>query len=314
MLTRLALNCFWMARYLERAANLARLVSASQAYALLPEAAEQKLPWQMTVAIALDQPESPADADAAVRFLILDRDHPSSLFNSFRQARDNARTARHLLPDAFWEAINTSWMEMRELDSEALDKRGLADVLTWASARLAWIRGCSEDILRGEVPHVINAGTALERIDYLARLVARCLPDLGSETAKAGSNDHHRWRFLMSAGGGIEAYRRVVKRVGNVDKSLNMLIFSDTVPRSLAHQLEILASSVRGFCGVEDPATAAEAESLSAMINTMQGLPIPELPAALLTLVADANTLSSHLQTAHFTLPVLAQSQSQETA
>jgi uncharacterized alpha-E superfamily protein len=294
-----------MARYLERAANLVRLVSASQNYALLPEAIDQHLPWQMTVAIALDQPESPADADAAVKFLVLDRDHPSSLFNCIRQARDNARTARHLLPDAYWEAVNTTWMEMREIDSDALEQRGLAEILDWAAARLAWIRGCTEDILRGEVPHVMDAGTALERVDYLARLVARCLPDLGPDTAKPGSVDHHRWKLLMSAGGTLEAYRRVVDQTGDVRASLDMLIFSPDVPRSLVHQLDRMAYAVRGFCGVEDPATAADAEALSVACVALKDEPIAGLSAALLRLVADGNALSEHLQNEHFTLPLM---------
>lgn len=302
MLTRLAANCFWMARYLERAANLARLVTASQAYALLPEAAEQHLPWRMTVSIALDEPEIQENADEAVRFLLLDRDHPSSLFNCFRQARDNARTARHLLPDAYWEAINTAWSEMREIDSEELSKRGTAEIVDWSISRLAWIRGCSEDILRGEVPHVIDAGTALERIDYLARLVARGLPDLGVDSVKAGSEDYHRWQLLMDSGGALEAYRRIVHHPGDVKRSLDLLIFSSDVPRSLIHQLDRLALAVRGLCGQDDPAIAADAETLRAIIITMRSLPTSELPSALLRLVADANLLSSRLQDTHFTV------------
>lgn len=304
MLTRLAANCFWMARYLERAANLARLVAASQAYALLPEAADQRLPWRMTVAIALDEPEGAMDADAAVGFLLLDREHPSSLFNCFRHARDNARTARHLLPDAYWEALNSAWMEMREYDPEKLAERGTAEVLAWAAARLAWVRGCGEDILRGEVPHVIDAGTALERVDYLARLVARGLPDLGAAANRPGSPDHHRWQLLMDAGGALEAYRRIVHHPGDIARSLDLLLFSPEVPRSLIHQLDRLAQAVRGFCGSDDPATAAEAEALGAAIATMRDLPPGDLPAALLRLVADANQLSTRLQESHFTLPV----------
>jgi uncharacterized alpha-E superfamily protein len=110
---------------------------------------------------------------------------------------------------------------------------------------------------------------------------------------------------MMHASGSVEHYRRLVPTPGDIAQSLDLLLFSPTLPRSLVHQLNNLANAVRGFCGRDDPAIASEAEQLRAQISTCKNLPAAQLPEALLALVAAANTLSTHLQQAYFTLPTV---------
>jgi uncharacterized alpha-E superfamily protein len=307
MLTRLAANCFWMSRYLERADNLTHVVSAALELALSSPASQRKSPWDMTVAIALDEAESEQDGDSAVNFLLLNQQHYSSLWNCFRQARNNARTAKHLLTERFWEALNNAWLEMQTWDEERLHSSGTSELMTWAMSRLDQVRGAATDLQRGELIHVMDAGTALERIDYMARLTARCFEEMGSATQEPGSPDFYRWRYMMNASGTIEHYRRLVPTPGHIAQSLNLLLFSPNLPRSLVHQLDNLAVAVRGLCGRDNPETASEAEQLREQFIGCKNIPTTELPQALLAMVAAANTLSSNLQNAHFTLPDLSE-------
>lgn len=51
-------------------------------------------------------PKRLADENNVVKFLISDRDHPSSILSSLAAARENLRTTRDAVPQEAWEQIN----------------------------------------------------------------------------------------------------------------------------------------------------------------------------------------------------------------
>ncbi len=85
MLSRLAGNTVWMARYLERAESLSRLTAVAQHLSLLPEyAGAAEAPWLDALAVLGMVPSFAArhgavNPDNVLDFLLLDRENPSSL-------------------------------------------------------------------------------------------------------------------------------------------------------------------------------------------------------------------------------------------
>ncbi len=85
MLGRTAASLYWMARYMERAENLARLVEVGYRIAMMPSAATgHGDEWRSTLvsAACLDgfrAKHEVVDPDRVVHYLLLDKDNPSSV-------------------------------------------------------------------------------------------------------------------------------------------------------------------------------------------------------------------------------------------
>jgi len=114
MLSRVADHQYWMARQMERAENLARLVRVSEEMLLddesLGRGSAQEYWTPVLAATAMEgafrslYPE-PRQGDVA-RFLTLDLRNPDSILSCIRQARENARSVRDKISDEMWSEIN----------------------------------------------------------------------------------------------------------------------------------------------------------------------------------------------------------------
>ena len=103
MLSRTADHLFWMARYMERAENTARMLDVNYQSALLPQsAAVAELGWRGLLAISELTADYTArygdlDPQKVVEFMVSDGQNPSSILSCLRAARENARAVRGTL-------------------------------------------------------------------------------------------------------------------------------------------------------------------------------------------------------------------------
>ena len=118
LLGRTAASLFWMARYMERAENMARLIEVSYRISLMPKPfrAHQD-DWSSTLKSAhceatfADKYET-ASQEHVIQHLVLDRENPSSIRTSMETARNNGRAVRTALSRDVWEALNATWNEL----------------------------------------------------------------------------------------------------------------------------------------------------------------------------------------------------------
>src|SRR4051812_9347637 len=96
MLSRTADHLFWMARYMERAENVARMLDVNYRMSLLPQSANDiERQWRAALD-TMGQLERYEAAGGAfqplevMRFMVLDRGNPSSIYSCLRAARENA--------------------------------------------------------------------------------------------------------------------------------------------------------------------------------------------------------------------------------
>ncbi|OYV23217.1 MAG: hypothetical protein CG442_417 [Methylococcaceae bacterium NSO1] len=114
MLSRSAERLYWLARYLERTENIARLVNVHMNLLLdLPKGVE--MGWRQLILINASKEEfyeknNVANERNITRFLLADAGYPGSLFSSLSAARENIRTSRELLPDEAWEQVNEMYL------------------------------------------------------------------------------------------------------------------------------------------------------------------------------------------------------------
>src|SRR5690606_42102777 len=99
MLARVAENIYWMARYIERAEDLARLISVNASLTLeLPKGISPI--WSQLIAITgAEAIYSAKDMDerSVLKFLISDGEEPVSIMNCLPGARENARMIRQVI-------------------------------------------------------------------------------------------------------------------------------------------------------------------------------------------------------------------------
>ena len=97
-----------MARYMERAENLARILAVNETFARDERGANDWLPI-----LKLHRDEEAfferykkATSEGVVRFYIIDAENPNSIISSVRAARENARSIRHLISLETWVQLN----------------------------------------------------------------------------------------------------------------------------------------------------------------------------------------------------------------
>ena len=107
MLSRVAERVYWMARYAERAENIARIINV-YTNLLLDLPRNTAIGWHSLVQITgskeLFHELYNEDLERNImKFLLADTRNPGSLINSLSFARENARTIRGILPREGWE-------------------------------------------------------------------------------------------------------------------------------------------------------------------------------------------------------------------
>ena len=111
MLARDADAMYWMARYVERAEHVVRLMLVNSN--LLIDVGDlapalQARQWQSLLTI-FRLPELPDGPDLAPRvglFLTFSADNPNSILNCLTRARENARGIRENISNEMWENLN----------------------------------------------------------------------------------------------------------------------------------------------------------------------------------------------------------------
>ncbi len=121
MLSRTADHLFWMARYMERAENTARMLDINLKGMLLPQTPDQAARAQRSV-LRISELESKFEErfpgsdsrEDMLHFMVADTGNPSSINSCLHAARENARAVRGTLTTEAWETINFTWLEFGE--------------------------------------------------------------------------------------------------------------------------------------------------------------------------------------------------------
>ena len=108
MLSRVAENVYWMARYLERAEDTARLIN-SMTNLLIDMPRDVEIGWYELIKVVgvekLYNEHYPDKTDerTVMRFLISETRNPSGIVTCINAARENARVSRDIVPNEVWE-------------------------------------------------------------------------------------------------------------------------------------------------------------------------------------------------------------------
>jgi uncharacterized alpha-E superfamily protein len=213
MLARVVEHVYWLARYLERAENTARLVSVNTNLLLdLPRGYAPG--WQPLIDITgsrelFDTRAGRADERDIVQFLIAEDANPGSIVSSFKMARENARTLRDIFPTDSWELLNQFFQEFSEELPTGLNKRTRFNFLKRVVLTSQTLTGAIEGTMnRNDAYTFMLLGRNVERADMTSRIVdvrsAQLLPEDAPELRPF---DTIQWMSVLKSLSGYEMYR-----------------------------------------------------------------------------------------------------------
>ncbi|MBU3723908.1 MAG: alpha-E domain-containing protein [Burkholderiaceae bacterium] len=226
MLSRTADSLFWMARYIERAENTARMLDVQRQAVLLPSA------------FALQR----SSYEQLLVELVSDAGNPSSILNSLAAARENCRSARDSVNTDLWETVNTTWLELQPLLQDAGWQRDARELLEWVKVRSHLFRGVAiGTMLKDQAFHFMRLGTFIERADSTARILdSKFVFDRTDQENESAPNplldqrmDYYYWASILHAVSAFEIYRRVYRDVVTPRRVAELLIQRPDMPRSL---------------------------------------------------------------------------------
>jgi uncharacterized alpha-E superfamily protein len=213
VLSRVAENLYWLARYLERAENTARLVNVN-ANLLLDLPPEYRPGWSALIDITgsrglFDAREKRAEERDIVHFLTADLSNPGSMLASLHSARENARALRDVLPTEVWEHMNELFMEIRERLPEGLSKRNRFHFLQRIVRGMQTLTGQLEGTMsRNDAFTLLMLGRNLERADMTSRIIdvrsAQLLPE---DAPGVQPFETIHWLNLLKSLSGYQMYR-----------------------------------------------------------------------------------------------------------
>ena len=241
MLSRSAERLYWLARYVERTENTARLLSVYMNLMFdLPMGME--LSWRYLLNICGAENnfyklyKNPNEQNT-MHFLMTETANPGSLFSSLNYARESIRTSRDEMPDEAWQLVNEMYLYAKnntELVSERSGRVLLLQVITQGCQRFT-------GFLSGAMSHdhalrFIRLGRSIERADMTTRIL-----DIGSVLLPDDRNDKTRefesslWINVLKSLSAFLMYRKHRRHRINSDDVLDYLLRDKDFPRAVLH-------------------------------------------------------------------------------
>jgi len=250
MLSRSAERIYWLARYLERTENAARLISVHMNLLMdLPKGVD--MGWQQLIRINSSEDlffkhYKVANERNVANFLLVDEKNPISLYSSLIYARENMRTTRELLPDEAWEQVNEMYLFVKSNLDSVNNRRGRVIFLKEI------MEGCQHftGLLSGYMSHnhayrFIRLGRNIERADMTSRILELAMLLLAdSRSSEDRQYESILWRNILQTLNALLMYRQQVRSRVKGDDVLNFLLRDTALPRAIACCISDIAGTI----------------------------------------------------------------------
>jgi uncharacterized alpha-E superfamily protein len=242
MLSRTADNLYWLARYVERAEYLARILEATQRLTALPLAyVGETNEWESAVATAgcasaFAATHDEANEETVTDFLAFSSANPSSIRSCIEVARTNARAVRTALTVEMWDAINSAWLELKRYGNGPTSREEFMRFLRWVQETSLLFDGSAyRTMLRNDAYWFSRLGLYIERADNTARILDVKYHLLLPEHEKIGGPlDYYQWSAILRTVSALTAYHWVYRESLRPWHVADLLILNEQLPRSLS--------------------------------------------------------------------------------
>jgi len=272
MLSRIAESLFWLARYIERAEDTARILDVN--YQMLLEQSQDSyhLRWEPLIVMAGEEQlfrrlYSEVNAENVFEFLAFRQDNPGSIVQCIAKARENARTIRDRISREMWEDINGLYHMVSRFHPREEIVAGphrFCDKIKFGTHRFHGVTDATSP--HDEGWQFLRIGWSLERAEMTSRLVDVQYQNLLDELPTVGAPDNHQWMAVLRSVGAFEAYHRQYHSSIEPEKVAGMLILNSQHPRSIRFSTTEVQSGLRAISGTGPGSYANEAERLAGKV------------------------------------------------
>lgn len=253
ILSRVAEIIYWVARYVERAENTARIIMVNAN--LLMDLPKGIAPgWEPILTITGSKDlfygqYSELNERNVVKFLLSDKFNPGSIVNSLEYARENLRTTRGIVPRGTWEAVNDLYYYSRENKTKGLTKKGRYEYLTHILRSCQLVSGnISGSMSHDQTYEFVRLGRNLERADMVTRVLevraGNLLPEVGEGLKPF---DDIQWKSILESLAAYQMYRRHVHVRVRGAAVLGYLLQDKEFPRSISHCVNEVENCLRAL-------------------------------------------------------------------
>ena len=256
LLSRAADSTYWMARYVERAEHVARVVSINTNLLIdigdLAAESQGRLWTAVLKTFHLKKPPAGKGpfGERCVRHMTFDPLNPNSLISCLTRARENARAIRESISAEMWESLNRLYWYVRADDAPAKyedNPEGFCDAVMNGSMLF---QGLTDQTLDHDQRWLFTQlAKYFERIDVCCRVVESRYDALegegGMDLDTPVRNIH--WMAVLRMCCGIEAYRR--QNLSDLEplRVASFLVLEANFPRSVRFCVEHAAAAAAGI-------------------------------------------------------------------
>lgn len=236
LLARYAECIFWLARSVERAENLARILDVNETFSRGRGAGRS---WLSIVQLNADEERfykkhRTPTAERVLQFYLTDADNPTSILSAVTNARENARTLRPLVSTEMWVQLNVFYNRMRAIGSDDMLPGSLSGLLTGVKEACQTFTGITEGTFyRDQASYFYRLGQYIERADQTTRLLDTKYRLLTGDSDTASAVEVGQWHALLRSASGYHAFRRVHSSELTPARVAGFLLFNPAFPRSV---------------------------------------------------------------------------------
>ena len=265
MLSRVAESLYWMARYIERAENIARFVDVNL-YLMLDIPISMRQQWDPLITVTGDgdifaERYEEAKPDTVIHFLTFDKEYANSILCCLIAARENARSIREVISSEMWESINEFYLLVasKAARTDALDNpHSFFTKIKMGSQKFI---GISEVTMsHGEGWHFLQLGSLIERADKTSRILDVKYFILLPNAEYIGTPyDNIQWTAVLKSASAMEMYRKRFHRI-IPSQVADFLIFDGEFPRAIRYCVVNADESLHVITGSQPGTFLNEAE------------------------------------------------------
>ncbi len=257
MLSRVANSTYWMARYVERAENIARFIGVNL-HMLMDLPVEHSNQWESLISASGDdelfkQRYGSVTQQNVIEFLTFDESYPNSIYSCVRNARENARTIREQISSELWRHINEMYLD---LGANIAPRRAYADMNAFCEStksNCTLFKGlCDSTMTHGEAWQFMRLGRMTERADKTSRILDVKYFTLLPDAQYVGTPyDNIQWASLLKSVSALEMFRLEYLRI-EPRSVIEFLILDPHFPRSIRFCVTTAEGCLHKIAGTDE--------------------------------------------------------------
>ena len=278
MLSNSANGIYWMARYMERASYMCRLLHIQSEALVDRPVSEIQFGWRRIYTAINRNPlggvqamgplddYNLVDAYFLTDELTFVRDNPESVLSCLERGRENARQIRHCVSDQMWTALNTEFLRIRDVkltDIWLTSPSSFYEDLLAAIDRFSGV--ATATMYRDEGWHFFRVGQFIERVQFGCSLLLtqKMIENEFGELAEAS------WRSLLKIFHASGAYDRTYSNEIRPDLVLDLLVTDRRIPESLLRSVDRTTQELSSLSDGPDAATSGALRRVAGRLGAL---------------------------------------------